>query len=303
MAYGMTMFENDDVDFYFETPHPSDSTKYADNSGWASFETHAKTIKVKDGDDIEFQFKTTNRGPILNGIADQIDFERPVSMWWIYTQEENRLLGALHQMCSSNNMNEFKNGVKNIHAPGLNIMYGDADDNYAWWASAKLYQIPDSVHTKLIFDENNRLSVNRPYLSFSQNPQAENPPENYVYSANNQPDSIAGMLYPGYYLPEDRAKRITSLIDKKDDWDVESVSALINDVTSPVDREVISMLLSQVQMDSLSERHLNTLDGLKQWDAHYHLDNTEALLYHKWIYQLLKDVFWMNWVKSYSTNS
>ena len=56
------------------------------------------------------------------------------------------------------------------------------------------------------------------YFDFEENPQSINPSINYVYSANNQPDSIKGGLYPGYYLPEDRAKRIVSLLKDKNDF-------------------------------------------------------------------------------------
>jgi penicillin amidase len=41
---------------------------------------------------------------------------------------------------------------------------------------------------------------------------------------------VDGFLYPGYYLPEDRAKRITQL-EPKSDWDKESVGKM-NDNTS-----------------------------------------------------------------------
>ncbi|MDC0008345.1 penicillin acylase family protein, partial [bacterium] len=34
LAYGMTMFENDDIDFYFEETHPSDTTRYKTETGW-----------------------------------------------------------------------------------------------------------------------------------------------------------------------------------------------------------------------------------------------------------------------------
>lgn len=122
----------------------------------------------------------------------------------------------------------------------------------AWWASAKLYRIPDSVNTKLIYDKANFLPAGKRYLEFSQNPHAINPPSNYVYTANNQPDSIAGMLYPGYYLPENRAGRIVQLLEPKNDWDKEAVGHMLNDVTSPVDTEVLAVLLDQLDTEGLA---------------------------------------------------
>jgi penicillin amidase len=72
------------------------------------------------------------------------------------------------------------------------------------------------------------------YMDFSKNPSAVNPEWNFVYSANNQAEAVDGFLYPGYYLPEDRAKRITQLLEPKSDWNKESVGKMLNDNTSLV---------------------------------------------------------------------
>ena len=49
-------------------------------------------------------------------------------------------------------MADARKAASMIHAPGLNIMYGDAKGNIAWWASAKLVKYPPHVNTKMILD-------------------------------------------------------------------------------------------------------------------------------------------------------
>jgi penicillin amidase len=293
LAYGMTMFENDDVDFYYEENHPSDSTRYKKGEDWADYQIVTKSIKVKDSADVDFSFKKTNHGPVLNGIDGQIDVdvERSVSMWWAYIQLENKVMDALYGISHAENIREFRSALPDIHAPGLNIMYGDAEGNVAWWATAKLYRIPDSINTKIVYDVQKGIPVDREYLDFAQNPQAVNPPWQYVYSANNQPDSIAGMLYPGYYLPENRAKRITNLLDAKDDWDGESVRGMMTDATSPVNPVILKHLLRDIDTEGLSGNQLKSLDKLLLWEGDYPLNSVEATLYHRWIYFLLVDTF------------
>lgn len=291
LGYGMTMFENDDVDFYYEETHPSNTTKYKSDTGWTDYETVSKTIKVKDSADVNFTYKKTRSGPILNGIADQINGERPISMWWAYTQLENKVMDGLYGMSHAQNIHDFQSALPNIHAPGLNIMYGDAEGNVAWWATAKLYKIPDSINTKIVYDLNKGLSKEKQFLDFSENPQAINPPWQYVYSANNQPDSIAGMLYPGYYLPENRAKRIVNLLEPKNDWDGESVRHMMNDVTSIVNTEILKNLLEDIDTDGLTDDELMMLGKLRFWLGDYPLKRTEPTLYHRWIYFLLANTF------------
>ncbi|THV58269.1 penicillin acylase family protein [Flagellimonas alvinocaridis] len=289
LAYGMTMFENDDIDFYYEEVHPSDSTKYKVANTWLDFEYVNKTIKVKDGEDISFTYKKTHHGPVLNGIADQISQERPVSMSWVYTKPKNEVLDALYGISHAANLDEFKNALPKIHAPGLNIMYGDSEGNVAWWAAAKLYQMPDSLSTKFILDGATGKEEPLHYIDFSENPSAINPPWHYVYSANNQPDSIAGQLYPGYYLPENRAKRIVQLLDAKNDWDKTTASEMILDVTSSVNPSLITELIKMFDVTLLTKEQLVQVDSLKNWDGRYSLNSTVPTLYHRCEYFTVKN--------------
>ncbi|MGB5554532.1 MAG: penicillin acylase family protein [Flavobacteriaceae bacterium] len=291
LAYGMTMFENDDIDFYYEETNVADSTQYKTETGWAAYDLLHKTIKVKDAEAVPFTYKKTQNGPVLNGIANQITGERPISMSWIYTKNENKVMDALYSIAHAHNLDEFKAALPNIHAPGLNIMYGDAKGNIAWFATAKLYQMGDSVSTKFILEGSKAEDKPLRFLNFNENPQAINPPYHYVYSANNQPDSIAGMLYPGYYLPENRAKRIVQLLEPKNDWDREAVSDMINDVTSPVNPVIITHLEKLIDGAELNENSKGVLEKLKTWQGDYPLTSIEATVFHRWVYYFLKDTF------------
>tara|TARA_R110000868_G_scaffold145181_2_gene365167 strand:- start:75185 stop:77572 length:2388 start_codon:yes stop_codon:yes gene_type:complete len=292
LAYGMTMFENDDIDFYYEEEHPSNKTKYKYKNEWKTYETVTKTIKVKDGDDIIFSFKKTIHGAVLNGIADQIKGEKPIAMSWIYTQLENKTLDAFNGVVHAKGLGDFKKALADIHAPGLNIMYGDAANNVAWFASAKLYEMPDSLNTKLILNGSTGKEEPLRYLDFSENPQAINPPWNYVYSANNQPDSINGNIYPGYYLPENRAKRITQLLDAKNDWDKESASKMITDVTSAVNPSVLKNFIAVLDEEKLGEQQKSALVQLKKWNGEANLESVEATIFHRWEYFFLRNTFY-----------
>lgn len=291
LAYGLTMFENDDIDFYYEETHPSDATKYMYKEEWKTFEVVNKTIKVKDAEDVQFSYKKTVHGPVLNGIADQIKGEKPIAMSWIYTQIDNKTLLAFNGIIHADNLADFKKSLEDIHAPGLNIMYGDAAGNVAWFATAKLYQMPDSVHTKFLLNGNSGANEPLRYLNFSENPQAINPPWNYVYSANNQPGTINGKLYPGYYLPENRAKRITQLLEEKDDWDKETASQMITDVTSAVDPTVLKNLINSIDLAALNTAQKALLSELKKWDGAATLASVETTIFHRWLYFFLKNTF------------
>ncbi|WP_343486166.1 penicillin acylase family protein [Allomuricauda sp. d1] len=292
LAYGLTMFQNDDMNFYYEEPHPSDSTKYKTEKGWADYEYVNKTINVKDGETVQFTYKKTRHGPILNGIADQVTAGQPVAMSWVYTSfDDHEVLQALYGLSHATNITEFQDALPKIHAPGLNVMYGDAEGNVAWWASAKLYKMPDSLSTKFFLNGASGEQEPLRYLDFSENPQAINPPWGYVYSANNQPDSIAGMLYPGYYLPENRARRIVNLLEAKNDWDLASTKEMVLDVTSTVNTVILAELLKSMQVQDIKEEQVKLLDILQKWEGDYPLNSIAGTFYHRCEYFVLKNTF------------
>ena len=289
IAYGMTMFENDDIDFYWEENHPTDANLYKTPEGWKAYETRTKTIKVKDGNDVIMTIKTSQHGPLMNDFVTEINFEQPIAMSWVYTQLEDHSLDAIYKMSHAKNQTEFEAALPLLHAPGLNIMYGDAENNIGWYAVAKLYELPKTAHSKFIMDgttgENERIR----YLDFSENPNAINPPWHYVYSANNQPDSISGMFYPGYYLSENRAKRIVQLIEPKNDWDKKAMTEMITDVTSSVNPTIAKKLVSLIDQQNLNKNQKEALDILQNWDGDNQLEDIAPTIYHKFIYLCLRN--------------
>lgn len=291
LAYGITMFENDDIDFYYEDENPLDPATYKTAEGWSEFEVIHKTIPVRGEDDVSFSYRKTAHGPIINGIVDGVDDERPIAMSWIYTKLENKIMEALYGISTAENLTEFKQALPKIHAPGLNLMYGDAEGNIAWFASAKLYKMPDSTHTKFILEGSTGTNEPLEYLDFSENPMAINPPWNFVYSANNQPDSIAGMLYPGYYLPENRAKRIVKLLEPKNDWTKEEVENMLMDGVSDINAEIVTDLAKLMDVSQLDKFEIMVLDRISPWQGKNDIDSIAPTIYHRWIYHLLKNTF------------
>jgi penicillin amidase len=290
-AYGLTMFENDDIDFYKEENHPSETNNYKTPSGYANYEITSKTIKVKDADDVVIEIKKTRHGPIINNVLKDVTNENPIAMYWAYTQLEGQILDALYTISRANKMQDVKKGASMIHAPGLNIMYGDANGNVAWWAAGKLYKHNTHVNTKFILNGASGEDDIVEYLNFNENPMAENPSWEYVYSANNQPDTISNILYPGYYLSEDRAKRIVSLLAPKNNWNKATFKAMINDVTSSVAPENIKEFATIMDYNSFSKNEQNAIDILQLWNGSHNVNDIAPTIYHKWIYLYLKNTF------------
>lgn len=290
-AYGLTMFENDDADFYQEENHPSNDKQYKTAIGYADYVVKNKVIKVKDSVSVAFSYKETQHGPIMNGILNDFVSEKPVAFNWIYTHEENKILEAVYSLSHAKDVNDFQKNIELIVAPGLNIMYGDAQNNIAWKTSGKLYKFQPGVNPNFILNGSNGKDDQVEYLDFDKNPGAMNPAWNYVYSSNNMPEAIDGYDYQGYYLPEDRAKRITQLLDAKNNWTKEDVSKMLVDDISPVQVEITKNFIDVIDVKSLSKQEQSVVEFLKKWNGSNAVNDVAPTIYNKWVYFYLKNTF------------
>ncbi|OOV27007.1 penicillin acylase family protein [Flavobacterium sp. LM5] len=290
-AYGLTMFENDDLDLYNEENKVDDANSYLTPKGYQKYTIQDKIIKVKDSSSVNLKVKISRHGPIVNDLIKGLNTRQPVALSWIYTQQPIQILEAVYRLSHAQNIADFQKGVALIAAPGLNVMYGDAKGNVAWWATGKLYKHQPGVNPNFILNGASGKEDIAEYLDFSKNPSAINPSWNYVYSANNQPEAVDGFLYPGYYLPEDRAKRITTLLDAKQKWNKQAVSQMIVDNTSSTVNETLKVMLASIATESLSENQKQAFTILKDWKGDSNLNQVAPTIYNKWLYLYLKNTF------------
>ena len=282
---GLTMFENDDVDFYIEQ---RDGDQVLFNNVPVPLKFHTEVIHVKDSSDVTMKIAETQHGPIIDQVMDNFPiYNQAVSVWWAYLKFPSRSLTAVYEVNHARSMDEARAGVAKIDAPGLNVMYGDKDGHIAWWAAAKLVQRRPGLFSKRFFDGASGKDEPIGWLDFSQNPQSEDPESGYVYSANNQPDSITGGLYPGYYVPENRAKRIVTTLNGKDGWDVEMMRKMMTDGTSAVYPETAKELLRILGTIEPGALRTEEANRLASWEGGHGLESSGVLIYYRWIYNIL----------------
>jgi penicillin amidase len=290
-AYGLTMFQNDDLDFYFETENPENPNQHLTPDGYKDYVIKSKTVKVKGKPNRTFKVKHSLHGPIVNDLIETVTQEKPMAMQWAYTALENRILEVAYGISHSNSLNDFKKSASLLHAPGLNMMYGDASGNIAWFASAKLYHKRDSLDTRMVLNGASGKDEILSFIDFKDNPQAVNPKWNYVYSANNQPDSILGKFYTGYYLPYDRAERIKYLIEQKNHWDKADMQDMILDHTSLQVVDNLNFVLPILNEIASTENEKKAVEVLSKWNGDYNKQLIAPTIYYKFVNEFMKNTF------------
>ena len=281
-SWGITMFENDDIDLYRET---LDGDQYLHGGEWRDMDIRTETIEVAGGNPVTFDVRTTHHGPLI---------EDSVSMWWAFTQyPENRIHEAFFGFSRAEDMDDFEAAASVMHAPGINLMYGDSAGNIAWWACAKMPVRPEGLETKVTIDGTDPANDYTEWIPFRLNPKSVNPECGYVYSANNAPDSVAGQHYPGhYYSGNTRGIGIVDALSNKDDWTLAEAQALQLDHHSPVYRKNCAMMLDHIAAGTLDEDVEAAVTYLRNWDGAHLGGDIAPTLYYRWMYRTIEGAFY-----------
>ncbi|OIN58891.1 penicillin acylase family protein [Arsenicibacter rosenii] len=290
-GWGLTMFENDDADFFREKANPANPDQVWYKDRWENLTVRKEIIKVKGEADVTLPVKQSRHGVILNGSFDKIDGEKePIALWWIYQQFPSRSLEMFYGLSHAKNAAEARKAAALLTSPGLNIMWADTAGNIAWWAAGKLPKRAPGVNPMLILDGSTGKDDPQGWVGFDLNPQILNPVSGVLYTANNQPDDMGNGLVAGYYVAGDRARRIDQLIrTSKKDWTEADVRNVINDVTSPVSASLIHDILPVVDKKKLTPLAAAMAQKLAAWNGRHNREDVEPAMYYKFIYTILRN--------------
>lgn len=288
LSWGLTMFLNDDMDFYEEKFADNDHVIYKGES--TNVSRHRQTISIKGHTDTTIEVINTPHGPIVSGIFDGMDQLAPkaISMKWTYTLLPNQTVQAFYGLNHADNLQNFESYLPLIHAPGLNIEYGDDSGHYAWWACAALAERPENMNSLIVQNGSDGSAEWSGFMPFSSNPKQVDPPVGFVSSANEQQGLVNGKPYPGYYKPKARGNRIKELLSKENEWNIEKMKTLITDVVNEADAATLTET-GEVIRKVHNENSLSLINYsfLFAWDGSYELKNPEPTFYHTLMQNIL----------------
>jgi penicillin amidase len=195
-------------------------------------------------------------------------------------------------MAHAKSMDKFRDAISMIAAPGLNVIYADADDNIAWYTAAKFVKRRQGVNPNTVLDGSGPFDW-QGFYDFSVNPRAENPTRGVVLSANNPPSADSINWIPGYYVPPDRMIRINQFFHSKKILDLADMQKINTDVVNPVAPQIAAIMLNKIPGTSKlrSQIHERASEILDHWDGSHNLSDIAPVIYYKWLYNALSGAF------------
>ncbi len=292
IAWGTTIFPFDNMDLYREKQNPDNPNQVMVDDHWEDYSIKNHKIPVKNSDDILFSVKYTRHGPVLNGIYNNIatSKDQPVTLWWSLNEMESAVLEALYRINNAKNIDEFESAMPLIDLIGMNMVYGDIENNIALWSAGKIPIRPDHVNSKLILDGASGVDEILGYYSFDKNPKIKNPEDGFITTSNDEPQRVDGILYPGYYAPGYRATRIKRLINSRNTWSLDELAEVQLDNTSERDTMLTRLILEEANLQkiaSMGPEYSLALSQLKNWDGSTGVSSIGATIFNNVVFYIM----------------
>ncbi len=286
-GWSMTMFQNDDIDLVVEKVNPDNANQVWQQGRWVDLQRRNETIAVKGAASVTLALRRSPHGPIITDAYPDNYRQTPVAMWWAFLETENPILDAFYALNRADTLGKARQATSQIHAPGLNVVWANAEGDIGWWAAAKLPLRPQGVNPTFLLDAGKGEADKPGFHPFADNPQEENPARGYLVSANHQPTVASGIEVPGYYQPPDRVQRLVALLrDDSRKADVARSQAIQLDVRNGYGRRVLTPLLPVLRGFVTDPVETRLLDQLSAWDGGYRVDKIEPSVFVQLLYEI-----------------
>lgn len=294
-AWSFTSVMGDDTDFYLEKINPLDRSQYLAEIRdsveiFRPFTITRELILTKEGEEILFEIRQTQNGPIINDIYPNKPLldDQLISMNWSGYHKSNEIK-ALHNMIWAEDFQSFQSALNDIGVPGLNIMYADISGNIAMFTVGNF---PVRRDAPLLFkngsDPQDRWTQ---FIPKNQLPRIINPASGYIANANNP---VVDDNYP-YYItafwePDSRIRRIEEVLKSKRLHSKQSFKDLQLDNFSHQAKDITELIIPilNASSDTLIQK---ALPYLQNWDYRYTRNATAASIYENFFLNFIDKTF------------
>jgi penicillin amidase len=278
VAWSVTNTGADVADYFIETvddsAHP---TRYKVDGNWRPLTTRVETVHGKSGrtlaTDTIFE---THRGPMLRSGGQW------VSRRWTVTDASDVIVPFLGA-ARSTNVKELWEATNTFFAPAQNFVSADRGGHIALRSTGHYpVRAKGAERGDLLIDGSKSANDWQGWWKPSEYPQAYDPPQGYVVSANQQPkDPRVDPRYLGWDWPSPwRAMRINEML--RADSAV-TPDAMRRMQTDPVSAQTRFFLPALIEVAAAGAGRDSTLARaaamLKAWDGRLDAENRAAVLY------------------------
>lgn len=266
IAWGFTNSSIDVQDCYLEELDET-GKRYRDVGGeWRDLDVRRETIRVRGGDDVELEVRSTRRGPIITDVSKSAHLADPVSLRWD-SLRASRSADAIWRLNRATGWDEFRDATRYWMAPAQNVVYADDAGNIGFQHMGEVPIRADGNDGSIPRRGDDPAGEWVGTIPFDEMPHAFNPSSSRIVTAN---DRLVGDDYP-YFMSREwmngyRGERIRSLIDGIEEHTVGDQVRIQTDVYS-IPGMRLQQLLQRVQPQPTTDAGADVLRHMLEWDG------------------------------------
>ena len=293
IAWGVTNTNPDVQDLYIERRNPENPYQFEYMGRWEDAQVYREFIPVKGQDPVPFEVVVTRHGPIISEVVGDPDNrpEEALALKWTAHMATPELEAVL-LFPKAKNWAEFREALRSFQVPTQNFVFADVDGTIAYRTGGlvPIRRQGDGLLPVPGWTDEYEWTG---FVPFDQMPEAVNPPEGYIVTANNK---VIDDAYP-YFLTHSwaqpyRAMRIVEMIEARlGDLTADDMQAMQVDYTNLHARTLLPVLLPAVERAGFTGAAAAAVDLLKSWDMVDSADQPQPLIFHLWWNELTRMLY------------
>ena len=293
IAWGATNVAADVEDLYLE--HLDDSGKAAEFRGaFEPLRMVRETIGVKGAAPVVVDVRITRHGPLISDALNAINAAStaaekpaplpPMAFRWTALDETDDTVAAFMRINAARNWTEFVDAMRAYTSPTQNFVYGDVDGHIGYFAPGHI-PVRASGDGAMPVEGWTGEHEWTGWIPFDELPQAYDPPDHYIVTANHRPmpasyPYLIALEYPDPY----RAQRITDLLSGRSKLTPDDFRAIQADTLSLHAARLVPALLAHLTQPSA--RVLDAAQRLRAWDFDARGDSAAEAIFQAWFLRL-----------------
>jgi len=272
-GWNITHGQADYQDLWLEAFDPANPTRYRTEDGWADAEVTRSEIYVKNAPSESIDLIRTHNGDIVHGDPTT---GRAVAMRYTATDRPNRQWETLRPMLFATTVPQLHETQRGWEEPVNAILSADTEGNIGFLYRGRIPVRSSAIGREFPAPGWTGELTWQGDVPFEQLPQAINPAEGFLGTANQRPTDATEPYLAHEFTTPGRSTRIAELLGGNDTLTPEVIAGHQGDTTSIRARGWARFLATQGPFEGNAELGRAMLAS---WDGDLAADSAPALLY------------------------
>jgi penicillin amidase len=276
VAWTFTNTQADVVDYYAEAVDDTTApTRYMLDGAWTPLELRVERYLDKSGHVVGVDtVRYTHRGPMQRSGRGWVSLR-----WTMF--EPSREMGNFLDVTRTHTVAEWMSAMATYIAPAQNMLVADRSGTIAIRSTGVFPLRPGDGRGDVLRDGSTRASDWTGRWPIAEYPQAINPAQGFLASANQQPiDPTVKRTYLGAdWFPPWRAMRINTLLRADSSVTVDAMRRYQTDPGSARADAFVPYFLAAARGANATEEARRAAGLIAEWDRRYTLDDQRAILF------------------------